>query len=363
MEFNDLVLLGPKRILEGPKYREAFHLSISDPNENDQGFAQDATISSDGGIPGSDSATPAGGNMTPEAALEAALIARLVDENSPDPTDIQQRDGGRAPRRPSNAFILYRKDKQAIVKRAYPRIANNEICKFLSKFLEFYANHFPAIFVAALWKNESENVRQCYHTASNQVREKFLTLHPGYRYNPRRSNEIPRRAKRVDHRTRTRTRTRTRARTGTAVEDTNPFAGNVDPLANIEPRDVRTATPEDLRSGRIRVGPPSPNGFPGASSRPVGHSLSPDHQEVIRARFPGTTYVVRGPVQTTLVAELPHAPTPMITAVIRNEDMDAMFAAAKQNGEASVVQGHSVSDQLVFPVAADPFITPQNNRG
>ena len=40
------------------------------------------------------------------------------------------------PRRPPNAFILYRKDKHPELKKMYPEIHNNEICKFYSESID-----------------------------------------------------------------------------------------------------------------------------------------------------------------------------------------------------------------------------------
>lgn len=326
---------------------------------------------SDGDVassPGSDNTTPAGENMT----QEDALIARLVSENSPDTTPEgtanQQGGTGRGPRRPSNAFILYRKDKQALVKEAYPNILNNEICKFqVSKHSAFYTNNLAAVFVAALWKNETELVQNCYKRAANILRDQFLAIHPGYRYNPRRPEDIPRRTRRGTKRSPVKVSRRgPDGRLGVPISIPGSIPGRMptipidpsNPLGSILPREVLTALPI---SGKVIVSQTAPVKFRGNS---VTYPLAPDVQDIIRARFPGTTHVVQGPVETTLVAELPHMTAPMVTAVIRNENLEAIYAAAaaqQHNGEVSFVEDHSGSDQMLFPTESVPF-TPENNE-
>ncbi|KAK4171468.1 high mobility group box-domain-containing protein, partial [Triangularia setosa] len=82
--------------------------------------------------------------------------------------------------RPPNAYILYRKDQQAALKAANPGIPNNDI----------------SIMTGGMWKKESPEVRAEYQRRSNEIKAKLMTAHPHYRYVPRRSSEIRRRAPR-----------------------------------------------------------------------------------------------------------------------------------------------------------------------
>ncbi|KAK0747267.1 hypothetical protein B0T21DRAFT_266520, partial [Apiosordaria backusii] len=82
--------------------------------------------------------------------------------------------------RPPNAYILYRKDKHNEVKAENPNLHNNEI----------------SVITGAMWKGESPEVRAKYHQKSLEIKAHLLALHPEYRYTPRKSSEIRRRAPR-----------------------------------------------------------------------------------------------------------------------------------------------------------------------
>ncbi|SPQ19732.1 ffa8be09-dbc6-4133-8fed-5999793a66c9 [Thermothielavioides terrestris] len=82
--------------------------------------------------------------------------------------------------RPPNAYILYRKDKHNQVKAENPNLHNNEI----------------SVIIGAMWKGESPEVRAKYHQKALQIKAQLMSLHPNYRYAPRKSSEIRRRAPR-----------------------------------------------------------------------------------------------------------------------------------------------------------------------
>ncbi|KAK0655435.1 hypothetical protein B0T16DRAFT_384326 [Cercophora newfieldiana] len=85
------------------------------------------------------------------------------------------------PRRPPNAFILYRKDKHPEVKNMYPEIHNNEI----------------SVLVGNMWKNESEEIRHMYHIRATTIKRAFLSEQPNYKYSPRKSEDIQRRRRHI----------------------------------------------------------------------------------------------------------------------------------------------------------------------
>nr|AIL29325.1 MAT1-2-1 protein [Leptographium alacre] len=98
-----------------------------------------------------------------------------------DSQDISQRPirvGVRVPR-PPNAYILYRKDHHKAVKKSDPELSNNEISVILGR----------------QWNAETDDVRMHYHTMAVEIKRQVERLHPDYRYNPRRSSEIRRRAR------------------------------------------------------------------------------------------------------------------------------------------------------------------------
>nr|prf transcription factor [Podospora anserina] len=82
--------------------------------------------------------------------------------------------------RPPNAYILYRKDQQAALKAANPGIPNNDI----------------SVMTGGMWKKESPEVRAEYQRRASEIKAKLMSAHPHYRYVPRRSSEIRRRAPR-----------------------------------------------------------------------------------------------------------------------------------------------------------------------
>ncbi|KAK3904984.1 mat a-1 [Staphylotrichum tortipilum] len=82
--------------------------------------------------------------------------------------------------RPPNAYILYRKDKHNEVKAENPSLHNNEI----------------SVITGAMWKSETPEVRAKYHQKSLDIKAHLMALHPNYRYSPRKSSEIRRRAPR-----------------------------------------------------------------------------------------------------------------------------------------------------------------------
>ncbi|KAK0633697.1 mating-type protein MAT alpha 1-domain-containing protein [Immersiella caudata] len=74
-------------------------------------------------------------------------------------TGLRKRMDGQ-PRRPPNAFILYRKDQHPEIKRMYPEIHNNEI----------------SILTGSMWKSESEEIRQKYHLRAMAIKKALPAL-------------------------------------------------------------------------------------------------------------------------------------------------------------------------------------------
>jgi hypothetical protein len=105
-------------------------------------------------------------------------------------------------RRPPNAYILYRKDKHGEVKAENPGLDNNEICmsNFPINRLELFLKAnvpIAAVIIGAMWKAESSEVRAEYHEKAQEVKRNLMIAYPDYRYIPRKSHEIRRRARRA----------------------------------------------------------------------------------------------------------------------------------------------------------------------
>ncbi|KAJ1918573.1 hypothetical protein H4219_002510 [Mycoemilia scoparia] len=71
--------------------------------------------------------------------------------------------------RPANAFILYRKAKQAEVIQTNPGVSNKEV----------------SVIIGNMWRNESPEVTQKYRDMAEVEKQRHKELHPNYKYQPR----------------------------------------------------------------------------------------------------------------------------------------------------------------------------------
>nr|AGH03259.1 HMG mating type protein [Ophiostoma montium]AGH03266.1 HMG box mating type protein [Ophiostoma montium] len=95
----------------------------------------------------------------------------LGDTSSLSASSVRRNSRGGAVKvpRPPNAYILYRKDNHKAVKEENPSLSNNDI------------------------------FRVHYHKMAVEIKRQVEILHPHYKYNPRKSYEIRRRAKASNH--------------------------------------------------------------------------------------------------------------------------------------------------------------------
>ncbi|KAI9143305.1 hypothetical protein BKA69DRAFT_172110 [Paraphysoderma sedebokerense] len=77
------------------------------------------------------------------------------------------------PKRPMNAFIIYRREKQRLLLNNYSGISNNDISKI----------------VAEMWKNEPEEVKSYFKQIANKVKEEHKKRYPDYKYQPRKNKK------------------------------------------------------------------------------------------------------------------------------------------------------------------------------
>lgn len=82
------------------------------------------------------------------------------DSRSPSPSGIRD-----AVKRPLNAFMLYRKDKQGGI----PTSNHQSVSRI----------------IGAMWKNESADTKAKYNALAQQEREKHRLAYPGYKYSPK----------------------------------------------------------------------------------------------------------------------------------------------------------------------------------
>lgn len=95
--------------------------------------------------------------------------------------------------RPANAFILYRKDNQDLIKAANPGIHNNDVCKYIREVFPRSLLTLIAILLGAQWANESSAVRNLYKARAENTKVEHLKKNPGYQYRPRKPSEKKRR--------------------------------------------------------------------------------------------------------------------------------------------------------------------------
>lgn len=76
------------------------------------------------------------------------------------------------PPRPPNAFILYRKSKQAEIVSVHRGISNNDVSRIIGQ----------------MWKSENEEVKEEYQRAAETIKIEHRLQYPNYRYRPRKQS-------------------------------------------------------------------------------------------------------------------------------------------------------------------------------
>lgn len=157
--------------------------------------------------------------------------------------------------------------------------------------------------VGTLWHNETDSVKEAYCCAARQLKRRFMELHPGYRYCPRRPSEIQRRARPE------RVMARDRRNNGRGPSKLR--------------RRAQLNTTIQMSSADDTV---------------VPHSFPVHVHNAIVTQFPGVTAVEQGPFETVVTQRLPYHPRP-ITTVITNENLQAVVAARNMHdGQMSPTQ-------------------------
>ncbi|CAG8462453.1 12437_t:CDS:1 [Racocetra persica] len=127
---------------------------------------------------------------------------------------VQQSSKDRTPR-PPNAFILYRRAKQAEVTREHGNISNAKISKIL----------------ANLWRNEDEYVKHYWQKLADKKKMEHMIAHPGYVYRPKKLGENN---KKKYHR---KSKATPKESTGPLIPLCDPPAQNPNPLVSDSSQD------------------------------------------------------------------------------------------------------------------------------
>jgi len=113
--------------------------------------------------------------------IEENISQTFVDESETCTTKPGKKKKNRAPPRPPNAFILYRRSKQQLVLDEHGEISNNEVSKMIGK----------------MWHNEPIEERVRWHQLADQKKIEHIARYPDYKYQPRRPSDRIRRKKRM----------------------------------------------------------------------------------------------------------------------------------------------------------------------
>lgn len=100
------------------------------------------------------------------------------------------------PGRPMNCFMLYRRDMHPRFAAMFPQLRNVQLCKPLNpNFRSSLLTCYPAIVIGQAWRNETQATKDYYANLAIEERKKHAMTYPSYRFTPRKTEEIKRRAK------------------------------------------------------------------------------------------------------------------------------------------------------------------------
>jgi hypothetical protein len=100
--------------------------------------------------------------------------------------------------RPMNCWIIFREQMHRQLKRDFPDVSVQVICKHpLPTHLRSQcANHSVAKQCSKIWRNLTPDEKMPYQVAAQSAKEEHMRLHPDYKYNPRRPGEKKKRQSR-----------------------------------------------------------------------------------------------------------------------------------------------------------------------
>ncbi|KAI8881751.1 hypothetical protein K501DRAFT_188306 [Backusella circina FSU 941] len=101
-------------------------------------------------------------------ATEAAL--EKVEDGPSKIKNLSLPSSRSVPKRPTNAFIIYRNALRTRVKRIFPEFDNSQVSKFLG----------------AMWNNASSEIKERYEVLATECRRVHKEIYPDFEYNPKR---------------------------------------------------------------------------------------------------------------------------------------------------------------------------------
>jgi hypothetical protein len=100
--------------------------------------------------------------------------------------------------RPMNCWIIFREQMHRQLKRDFPDVSVQTICKhpFPPHLRSQCVNYIVAKQCSKIWRNLTANEKLPYQAAAQSAKEEHMRLHPDYKYNPRRPGEKKKRQSR-----------------------------------------------------------------------------------------------------------------------------------------------------------------------
>ncbi|KAI9740101.1 MAG: hypothetical protein M1818_004852 [Claussenomyces sp. TS43310] len=123
-------------------------------------------------IDGNDEKSCAGDPEDEQVSKSEAFKSSELDEHF----TLQRLKVGKIPK-PSNCFIIYRREKQELVKSANPTMINVEISKVIGR----------------MWAKEPAHIKAQYQDLAVREKQKLMVNHPTWKCSPRKSSDIKKR--------------------------------------------------------------------------------------------------------------------------------------------------------------------------
>jgi hypothetical protein len=100
--------------------------------------------------------------------------------------------------RPMNCWIIFREQMHKQLKREFPDVSVQVICKhpYSPHLRSHLANYTVAKQCSKIWRNLTPDEKMPYQLAAQSAKEEHMRLHPDYRYSPRKPGEKKKRQSR-----------------------------------------------------------------------------------------------------------------------------------------------------------------------
>jgi hypothetical protein len=131
-----------------------------------------------------------------EMQLTVSSLTETSEQNAVDSSTSAT--GVKKAPRPMNCWIIFREQMHRQLKRDFPDVSVQTICKhpFPPHLRSQCVNYIVAKQCSKIWRNLTANEKLPYQAAAQSAKEEHMRLHPDYKYNPRRPGEKKKRQSR-----------------------------------------------------------------------------------------------------------------------------------------------------------------------